>query len=106
MSEYLNTGVPLQVVPSALNASFAGDGQLIDIPKFNILTLDVSGSHDPDVPQGNKTGMWAEVLCYANSRAAEFREREAQQIVSAREWVCGMECVCVCVCVWLCVCVG
>ncbi len=72
----------IEVVPSELNASFAGDGTLIDIPKFNVLKLDVSSSYDPDVPQSNKTGMWAEVICYSDSRAPQFVDAYPEDILA------------------------
>ncbi len=62
------------MVPSALNASFVGDGQLIDIPKFNILTLDMLGSHDLDVPQG-KDGDVGRGVALGNIQVPEIRER-------------------------------
>ena len=73
----------IKVVPSQLNASFANNGEKIDIPKFNVLKLDISGSFDPDVPlgQANKTGMWAEVVCYPEGRAAEFQDLSHEEIL-------------------------
>ena len=73
----------LKVVPSDLNATFGTGGMKIDIPKFNVLKLDISGSHDPDVPQGqaNKTGMWAEVVCYRESRAQEFQDMDQEEVL-------------------------
>ncbi len=68
-----------------MNASLLA--QLIDI-----LIVDVLGSHDPDVAQGNMTGMWVEALCYTNSCKAHVLKREALEIVSAPEYtyVCGV----------------
>ena len=77
------TDMYLKVVPSDLNATFGTGGMKIDIPKFNVLKLDISGSHDPDVPQGqaNKTGMWAEVVCYRESRAQEFQDMDQEEVL-------------------------
>ena len=73
----------IKVVPSDLNATFGGTGERIDVPKFNILSLDISGSHDPDVPQSNKTGMWAEVVCYSGSKVPEFQGGDPAKIIKA-----------------------
>lgn len=62
----------VQIQPSPLVAKYK-DGSHLDIPMYDMITLNFEDSHDPDVAiNKNRTGMTAHVFCYPDRLQSDW----------------------------------